>query len=228
MSVLIRNISPAAVELLALPALDALTADQARGAVCVWDGDEEPLAGDCAVDLGERVTGVHWFPRACRTHTGDRAHRALLDHVPVCEECTERKAMCDIGRALYRLATRRAVSGALDLDAMRDAARRILGGQMGMVTDDELELITSRLRGHLMLAIPAVQEATTKHPEGDIPSACALVGVQDARQRLDKEPAATRTAGLAHVQLLARSVMALCDHYESLTGQVTERELRSM
>ncbi|MFJ4686004.1 DUF6415 family natural product biosynthesis protein [Streptomyces sp. NPDC088789] len=224
MSAPIHEIPPAVVELLPLPSLATLTSDQARGAVCVWDGDEEPLAGDCAVDLGERVTGVHWFPRACRTHTGDRAHRALLDHVPACEECTERKAMCDIGRALYRLAVRRGVSGALDLGAMRDAARRILGGQMGMVTDDELELITSRLRGHLMLAIPAVQEATTKHPEDDIPAACALVGVQDARLRLGREPATTSLpAGIAHAQLLARSVMALCDHYESLTGQVTSR-----
>ncbi|MFJ4687038.1 DUF6415 family natural product biosynthesis protein [Streptomyces sp. NPDC088789] len=209
-------------DLLGLPPLDTLTDDQARGATCVWDASEtRPLTAESAVDLGERVTGVHWFPRACREHAGDRAHRVLLDHVPACEECTERRAVCDIGRALYRLAVRRGVSGALDRDAMRDAARSALGGQMGMVTDDELELITSRLRGHLMLAIPAVQEATAEHPEDDIPSACALVGVQDARQRLDKEPAATRTAGLAHVQLLARSVMALCDHYESLTGQVT-------
>ncbi|MFJ6656026.1 DUF6415 family natural product biosynthesis protein [Streptomyces sp. NPDC091377] len=207
-------------DLLGLPPLDTLTDDQARGATCVWDASEtRPLTAESAVDLGERVTGVHWFPRACRAHAGDRAHLALLDHVPQCEECTERKAMCDIGRALYRLAVRRGVSGPLDLDAMRDAARSTLGGQMGMVTDDELELLTSRLRGHLMLAIPAVQEATTKHPEDDIPAACALVGVQDARLRLDKEPAATRAAGIAHAQLLARSVMALCDHYQSLTHE---------
>ncbi|MFJ4683544.1 hypothetical protein [Streptomyces sp. NPDC088789] len=100
-----------------------LTDAQVRGAVCVWDATEPPLTAETAVDLGERLEEVHWFPRACRGHTGDQAHRALLDHVPACEECTERKAMCGIGSALYRLATRRAVSGALDLGAMRDAAR---------------------------------------------------------------------------------------------------------
>ncbi|MFJ4682072.1 DUF6415 family natural product biosynthesis protein [Streptomyces sp. NPDC088789] len=205
--------------LLPLPAQDELTADQARGAVCVWDPTEPLLTAVTAVDLGERLEEVHLFPRACRRHTGDHAHRALLDHVPACEECTESRTICDVGRVLYRLALRRtATYGALDVPAMRETAREVLDGAEP-VTEDRLDLVTSRLRGHLMMAVPAVLDAATTYPEGDIPAACALVGVEDARLRLDKEPAATRAAGIAHAQLLARSVMALCDHYQSLTHE---------
>ncbi|MFJ4685915.1 hypothetical protein [Streptomyces sp. NPDC088789] len=100
---------PDALALVACPPLDALSVDQARGATCVWDATEPPLTAETAVDLGERRGDVHWFPRACREHTGERAHEALLDHVPACEECTEHRAICAIGRALYRLARRRAV-----------------------------------------------------------------------------------------------------------------------
>ncbi|MFJ6660173.1 hypothetical protein ACIQNG_28045 [Streptomyces sp. NPDC091377] len=86
-----------------VPPLDALTADQARGAVCVWDAGEEPLTAESAVDLGERVTGVHWFPRACRAHAGRRAYQALLDHAPRCEQCVDDAGSCGTGLALYRL-----------------------------------------------------------------------------------------------------------------------------
>ncbi|MFJ4687900.1 DUF6415 family natural product biosynthesis protein [Streptomyces sp. NPDC091377] len=116
------------------------------------------------------------------------------------------------------------MSDTLDLPAMRDAARSVLGERARLPTEEQLELLTSRLRGHLMLALPVIVEAAAEYPEDDIPSACALVGVQDARSRLDKEPAArSRSAGIAHAQLLARSVMALCDHYESLTGGSASR-----
>ncbi|MFJ4685914.1 DUF6415 family natural product biosynthesis protein [Streptomyces sp. NPDC091377] len=116
------------------------------------------------------------------------------------------------------------MSSVLDLSAMRDAARSILGDHARLPTEEQLELLTGRLRGHLMLAIPVVVEAAAGYPVGDIPGACARVGVEEARLRLGREPAATSLpAGIAHAQLLARSVMALCDHYESLTHPMEER-----
>ncbi|MFG3104385.1 hypothetical protein ACGFZL_28255 [Streptomyces sp. NPDC048182] len=87
---------------LALPPFETLTPDQRRGAVCVW-GDEQ-LHADTAVDLGERTGEAgRWWPRACRRHAGAQAHRALFEHAPMCEQCTDAPELCETIRALYRL-----------------------------------------------------------------------------------------------------------------------------
>ncbi|MFE2046795.1 hypothetical protein ACFXAZ_38950 [Streptomyces sp. NPDC059477] len=99
-----HDITGEAAEVLALPPLASLTADQARGAVCVWDATEQPLTGQAAVDLGERQDdGVHWFPRACPQHTGEQAYRALHDHAPACRPCIRDAGSCPVGIALRRL-----------------------------------------------------------------------------------------------------------------------------
>ncbi|MET8829402.1 hypothetical protein ABZX40_26110 [Streptomyces sp. NPDC004610] len=98
--------------LLALPALAALTPDQERGAVCVWGRSEAPLTTMTAINLGEQQTdGRHWFPRACRPHTGAHAYRALMDHAPQCRPCIQDAIACPTGIALRRLmrAARRTV-----------------------------------------------------------------------------------------------------------------------
>ncbi|MFE4665653.1 hypothetical protein ACFRI7_07010 [Streptomyces sp. NPDC056716] len=104
MSSAVHDIPAEAFGLL-LPPVDALTDAQTRGAVCVWDATETPLASESAVDLGERQDegGGHWFPRACRTHTGRQAYRALLDHAPLCVQCTGDAASCPTGIGLRRL-----------------------------------------------------------------------------------------------------------------------------
>jgi hypothetical protein len=99
-----------ALALLALPALDTLTDDQTRGAVCVWDRNEDRLTAETAVDLGERMdplpgtsSPMRWFPQACQHHTGQAAIRALHEHAPMCEPCVDNAANCKTGRALNRL-----------------------------------------------------------------------------------------------------------------------------
>ncbi|MEU8588008.1 hypothetical protein AB0C59_13585 [Streptomyces sp. NPDC048664] len=94
-------IVPAVLQVLALPAADALTEAQTRGAVCVWHGGEK-LTAETAVDLGEQ-TDPRWFPRACPACVADRAHRSLLVHGAVCEQCADEAAECPVGRGLYRL-----------------------------------------------------------------------------------------------------------------------------
>lgn len=99
-----------ALALLALPGLDGLTDEQARGAVCVWGSKEPPLTGGMAVDLGERMSPLdgttspmRWFPRACHVCVHDAAHKVLMDHAPSCEQCVDNAAECPTGRALLRL-----------------------------------------------------------------------------------------------------------------------------
>jgi hypothetical protein len=108
------EITPQAIAELAVPDLATLTDAQVAGRACVWDRSEENLTDETAVDLGERMTGVHgtmspmrWFPRGCRRHVAEYAYLALFDHtLEKCEQCRASET-CDIGRALLRLFLRR-------------------------------------------------------------------------------------------------------------------------
>ncbi|MFE5367984.1 DUF6415 family natural product biosynthesis protein [Streptomyces mirabilis] len=107
----------------------------------------------------------------------------------------------------------------LDIATMRDSARRLLAEDAEPPMPEELSTLTLTLRGHMMLLIPAVEDATRGLPKDDIPRACALACVGEARMRLNLEPGRTLPAGIAHAQRLARSVNALCDHVENLGGE---------
>jgi hypothetical protein len=101
----VREIPPEALDLLALPELDTLNADRARGAVCLWCPTR--LACETAVDLGERTgDDGRWWPRACGPCVGRRAHAALYDHVARCEPCVDDVGRCVTGLALSRLVRR--------------------------------------------------------------------------------------------------------------------------
>ncbi len=92
-----------ALALLPLPDPAHLTEQQVCGRSCLWC--ETRLSGDSAIDLGERHEKAFgcWFPRACRTCAGVKAHDALAAHAPYCELCIENPAECETGRALTRL-----------------------------------------------------------------------------------------------------------------------------
>lgn len=106
----------------------------------------------------------------------------------------------------------------VDLETMRATARRLLAETAEPPMPDELATLTLQLRGHIMLTIPEVEAAAGRLPKDDIPRACALACIGEARIRLGLEPGRTLPAGIAHAQRLARSVAALCDHYENLGG----------
>ncbi|MFS4105142.1 hypothetical protein [Streptomyces sp. PD-S100-1] len=116
MSDAVSDVVQAGPEALDLPAPEDLTPAQTRGAVCVWC--EVQLTVATAIDLGPRMglppgdepnpdepdkNLMRWYPRACTRCTADRAHRALYEHVPLCEQCVDEAALCPVGRTLYRL-----------------------------------------------------------------------------------------------------------------------------
>lgn len=108
----------------------------------------------------------------------------------------------------------------IDVQTMRETATRLLSEDAELPSTEELETLTLLLRGMVMLAIPEIEKATGKLPEDDVPRACALACVGEARMRLRLEPSNhTLPAGVAHAQRLARSVRALADHYVNLGGQ---------
>ncbi|XUL89723.1 DUF6415 family natural product biosynthesis protein [Streptomyces galilaeus] len=105
-----------------------------------------------------------------------------------------------------------------DVNTMRASARPLLAEHAEPPAADELATAISALRGHLEVLIPDVGQLAGRQPKNDIPRACALACCGEARMRLrlgDGETPAVRTAA---ARRLARSVMALCDHYENLGG----------
>lgn len=107
----------------------------------------------------------------------------------------------------------------IDITTMRASACRLLAEDAEPPSADDLETLTVLLRGHIMVTIPEVEIAAGKLPEDDIPRACALACVGEARMRLNLDPGPTLAAGIVHAQRLARSVNALCDHHENLRHQ---------
>jgi hypothetical protein len=106
----------------------------------------------------------------------------------------------------------------IDLETMRAATRRLLAEDAELPSEGELETLTLQLRGHLMLAIPVVEEPACRFPEDDVPRACAHAAVMEAHVRLGVKPGWTLPSQIAYAQRLARSVNALCDHYENLSS----------
>lgn len=108
------DVAKLAIAELTMPDLATLTDAQIEGRVCVWDRHEEPLTGELAVDLGERMAEVsgtaspmRWFPRSCRQHVGEHAYVALFNHtLETCEPCRDSET-CATGGALLRLFLRR-------------------------------------------------------------------------------------------------------------------------
>jgi hypothetical protein len=99
---------------------------------------------------------------------------------------------------------------------MRATARRLLAEGAEPPMPEELDTLALTLHGMIMLAIPEVEAAAGRLPEDDIPRACALACIGEARMRLGLEPGRTLPAGIAHAQRLARSINALCDLYANL------------
>lgn len=68
---------------------------------------------------------------------------------------------------------------------------------------------------HLM---PALEVLAAALPENDVPARVAMVGVGEAQRRLHEPAAAGLAREARRVQRMARSVVALCDHHDALTG----------
>ncbi|MEU2434353.1 DUF6415 family natural product biosynthesis protein [Streptomyces sp. NPDC007861] len=98
------------------------------------------------------------------------------------------------------------------------ATMRQTGGQirrMGL-PGPELKYLTAEMRGYVELLIPEIRRLIARLPAGDAPARVAQIGVDEAWRRLHTPPGFGPDAAYAQAQRLARSVLSLCDHYESL------------
>lgn len=84
-------------------------------------------------------------------------------------------------------------------------------------TGEELATLTATLRGHIELAVLEVEQLAARLPEDDIPRYCARACIGEARRKLSARPGPGPHDQLPYARKLARSLLALCDHYEALT-----------
>ncbi|MGV9451529.1 DUF6415 family natural product biosynthesis protein [Streptomyces sp. NPDC003635] len=80
-----------------------------------------------------------------------------------------------------------------------------------------LDTLTGLLRGHMELVIPEIEQLAVRLPEDDVPRYCALACTGEARRKLNAVRGAGTYDAMVHARKLARSLLALCDHYDTLT-----------
>ncbi|MGP4011411.1 DUF6415 family natural product biosynthesis protein [Streptomyces sp. 4N124] len=120
-------------------------------------------------------------------------------------------------------ATRPAIEALeLDLSTMRDLARRLLEPDAAPEAlphpADDLATLTCQLRGHLELLAPKVEQLALDLPRDSVPRYCVLACVGEARGKLRASPLPGLSGAVAYARRLARTLNALCEHYERLRG----------
>lgn len=95
------------MSMLTVPDMNVLSANQRRGATCVWC--PEQLTAETAIDLGHRRIEIDGeetlcFPRACRPCGRRAAVRESHVHPLDCPVCAVKPTDCRERRAIRRLA----------------------------------------------------------------------------------------------------------------------------
>lgn len=120
----------------------------------------------------------------------------------------------------------------VDIDTMRASIALLLPREtVTPPAEERLSTLTVTLRGHMNLLIPEVEQLTARLPADDVPRYCALACVGEARRKLRARPAPGPYEAVAHARRLARSLAALCDHFEALNGDricvMCDRQIRT-
>ncbi|MGW0765630.1 DUF6415 family natural product biosynthesis protein [Streptomyces sp. NPDC002676] len=114
-------------------------------------------------------------------------------------------------------------TGLVDIATMRETVALLLGPDEGPETlplaSRELDTLTAMLRGHLGLLIPEVEAKAGRLHKDSVPRYCALACVGEARGKLSARAGAGPHGAAAYARKLARTLRALCDHFEALAGQ---------
>ncbi|MEV7362768.1 DUF6415 family natural product biosynthesis protein [Streptomyces sp. NPDC091299] len=104
-----------------------------------------------------------------------------------------------------------------DVAEMRRSALLLIGPESPAPAPEELDTLHALMRGHIQLLIPEVESMAIPLPKDDIPRACAMACTGEARMRLRIGwPQDSEAVRLSVARKLARSLNALCDHWENL------------
>ncbi|MGW0015763.1 DUF6415 family natural product biosynthesis protein [Streptomyces tendae] len=104
----------------------------------------------------------------------------------------------------------------VDIATVRATARPLLAADLEPLAADELAKVTATLREHIADLIPAVEALTRTLPADDVPRACALACIGEARMRLRLGDGDNEPVRLSVAVRLARTANALADHQQTL------------
>lgn len=111
----------------------------------------------------------------------------------------------------------------VDIWTMRSSADRLLAPDAEAPSAQELETLTLALKGHLAVIIPDLgRAASSRRGDDSMPRVCARMAIAETCRKMDIEPGPAPSARLAHARRLARSLNALCRHYEILNDRKSE------
>ncbi|MFJ3820331.1 DUF6415 family natural product biosynthesis protein [Streptomyces nodosus] len=79
-------------------------------------------------------------------------------------------------------------------------------------------------RHHLEQLLPLIEQMTAGLTQSDMSRNVALAGAREARRRLTEVEAAGLDGEVNRVGRLARSVVSLCDHYDSLIAAASGQD----
>ncbi|MFJ6659610.1 DUF6415 family natural product biosynthesis protein [Streptomyces sp. NPDC091377] len=106
----------------------------------------------------------------------------------------------------------------VDLAGMRETARALLGPDAPPADAHRSAALIDTLHAHLDLLVPEVERLARGRDVDSIPRYCALVCVSEAGRKRRARPGPGAYGAAAHARRLARALVALCGHYESLRG----------
>lgn len=110
----------------------------------------------------------------------------------------------------------------VDIATMRDTVNRLLDPdavpEALPPTGDEPQALTALVRGHIEVLAPEVEAAARTLKPGSTRRCTTLGCVWEARSRLEAQPSPRFGGAPGYARRLARTLSALCDHYETLTG----------
>jgi hypothetical protein len=116
----------------------------------------------------------------------------------------------------------------IDTAAMRADAAQLIGDDAELPESTLLPQLVQRLRGHLMILVPHVEDRMRSFARTAEPRLVAQVTVGEARRRLDAVPGRTFISEIKHAQALARSVEALCRHAKVPTPTAARAPTRTV
>lgn len=106
----------------------------------------------------------------------------------------------------------------LDTEKLRASANSFLKSHQTLPRYETLQHAAHVFYGDLCRLIPEVEKLAGRCDKDDVRGKVALAGVGEARRRSSEIEGTGLTHEFERVQRLARSVVALCDHYATLAG----------
>lgn len=103
-----------------------------------------------------------------------------------------------------------------DIATVRATVRPLLAAGTDPLASAELANAAATLREQIAGLLPAVEALAETLPEHDIPRACALACIGEARMRLRLGDGDTDLVRQSVVARLARTANALADHHQTL------------